>query len=154
MQTNDAAIEMLNDLIKINNDRIAGYEKAIGEAKDQEADLRPLFEEMINESRRYKQELIAKASELGDENIDDDTTTAGNIYRAWMSLKASFNDDPGTVLDSCEFGEDAWRRAYESALGAEDIDPDIRELVQSQYDTEEASHRLIKQKRDEYNAKA
>ena len=154
MQTNDAAIEMINDLIKINNDRIAGYEKAIEEATDHEAELKPLFEQMINESRKYKQELMQIATELGDDNIDDNTTTAGNIYRAWMSLKATFNDDPSTVLDSCEFGEDAWRRAYESALGAEDIDPTIRELVQSQYDTEEASHRLIKQKRDEYNARA
>lgn len=150
MQTNEAAIEMLNDLIKINNDRIAGYEKAIEEARGAEADLKNVFEGMIEESRAYKNELMDKAKELGDENIDDDTTTAGDIYRAWMDLKSTFTNDPSTVLDSCEFGEDAWRRAYENALNEEDVATDIKELVRLQYNSEQKSHDLIKQKREEY----
>lgn len=152
MQTNEAAIEMINDLIKINNDRIAGYQKAIEEATEQEADLKPVFEKMIEESKEYKQQLINKAIELGDENIEDNTSTAGDIYRAWMDLKATFSDNPETVLDSCEFGEDAWRRAYESALNDEELSEELEDLLQSQYDSEKNSHDLIRQKRNEYRA--
>ncbi len=152
MQTNEAAVEMINDLIKINNDRIAGYQKAIEEATDHEANLKPLFEKMIEESKIYKQELMYKATELGDEHIDDDTTTAGAIYRAWMDVKATFSDNPKTVLDSCEFGEDAWRRAYESALNDEEINNELKELIHAQYNSEKYSHDLIRQKRNEYGA--
>ena len=40
---NDNLIEVLNDLIRINNDRIAGYEKAADEARDIDVDLRTIF---------------------------------------------------------------------------------------------------------------
>jgi len=148
MQTNEMTIEMLNDLIKINNDRIVGYEKAIEEAKGKEQDLKTIFEKMIGESTAYKNELVEKAEALGDENVADETTVTGDIYRAWMEIKSTFKDDPDTILDSCEFGEDAWRRAYENALAQEDIDPEVKNLIQRQYEAEKPSHDLIKQKRN------
>ena len=39
MERNERNIEVLNDLIRINNDRIEGYEKAIDKAN--ETDRRP-----------------------------------------------------------------------------------------------------------------
>ena len=53
MTTSQETVEILNDLIEINNDRIVGYEKAIKELKqDEDTDLRGLFLSMIDESRR------------------------------------------------------------------------------------------------------
>ena len=43
METNSEIIETLNDLILINNDRVAGYEKAYDETKEVASDLRALF---------------------------------------------------------------------------------------------------------------
>ena len=34
MTTNENLVEVLNDLVQINNDRIEGYEKAAEETKD------------------------------------------------------------------------------------------------------------------------
>ena len=42
MSNNKETIEVLNDLIQINNDRIAGYEKAIKETKSEDEDLKVL----------------------------------------------------------------------------------------------------------------
>jgi len=40
---NKIAIEVLNDLIKINNDRIAGYEKAAENVEKSDVMLKTLF---------------------------------------------------------------------------------------------------------------
>ena len=46
MATNDNLVSVLNDLIRINNDRIEGYERASKEAKDIDVDLRAIFNRM------------------------------------------------------------------------------------------------------------
>jgi hypothetical protein len=44
-------IEVLNDLVMIHNDRIAGYESAGKELKGDDQDLRSLFDHLIIEIR-------------------------------------------------------------------------------------------------------
>lgn len=153
MQTTEMALEVLNDLVKINNDRIAGYERAINESKDLDVDLKATFESMIRESIGYKHELIEKAEELGGE-IEEGTTTAGKIYRAWMDVKATFTgSDRKAILESCEFGEDAAQRAYDAALSSDaEMSADIRELIQAQQQSLKNSHDLIKKYRDAHEA--
>lgn len=154
MQNNEAKLEILNDLILINNDRIAGYERAINESKDLDVDLKATFEGMIRESQQYKQELMQKCTEAGVSNAEEGTTNSGKIYRAWMDVKATFTgSDRKAILSSCEFGEDAWRRAYESALNSEgELDADTRSLITEQYNSEKKSHDLIKKFRDAHEA--
>src|SRR4051812_5013300 len=126
MEINEAVNDILNDLVKINNDRIAGYERAISESKDMDIDLKAIFESMIRESATYKQELTAVIQANGGE-VEDDTTTSGKIYRAWMDIKSTMTDsDRLSILGSCEFGEDAAQRAYEAALASNDLtDPAV-----------------------------
>jgi uncharacterized protein (TIGR02284 family) len=154
MQNNEATVEIINDLIMINNDRIAGYERAINEAKDLDVDLKAMFEGMIRESQQYKQELVDKCKMAGGQDIEEGTTNSGKIYRAWMDVKATFTgSDRKAILSSCEFGEDAWRRAYEAALSAEgELDAETRELITEQYNSEKKSHDLIKKYRDAHDS--
>lgn len=149
MQNKEASVEVLNDLVKINNDRIAGYERAINETKDLDVDLKATFESMIRESEQYKQELINKVRECGGA-AESGTTTSGKIYRAWMDVKATFTgSDRKTILASCEFGEDAAQRAYEAALNsAPDLSPEVREVIHEQQRALRNSHDLIKKYRD------
>jgi uncharacterized protein (TIGR02284 family) len=149
MEKHEAINDILNDLVKINNDRILGYERAINESKDLDIDLKALFEGMISESKAYKQELSEKILEHGGE-VEDVTTSAGDIYRAWMAIKAAMTDsDRHSILASCEFGEDAAQRAYEAALNADVmIDPASRALIESEKAALKKSHDLIKRQRD------
>ncbi len=48
-------ISALNDLVKINNDRISGYQKAAESTSDD--DLKRLFLDYIDDSKKYKSEL-------------------------------------------------------------------------------------------------
>ena|SRR5690606_15476843 len=141
-------IDVLNDLIRINHDRIAGYERAINEAKDIDVDLKGVFSRMGEESTLYVSELTEEVVKLGGEPATG-TTNSGKIYRAWMDVKATFTGkDRESILASCEFGEDAAQKAYKTALESDDLTPDTRMLVTNQKTSLKASHDLIKRYRD------
>jgi uncharacterized protein (TIGR02284 family) len=145
-------IDTLNDLIKINNDRVEGYEKAIQLTSDEDADLKALFNSMINESRDYRSELENYVNSLGETDTPTGTRTDGKIYRAWMSVRSTFSGkDRRSVLASCEGGEDAAQRAYESAL-KEDLTDDATRLVTEQKSKLRQSHDKIKALRDMQHA--
>jgi uncharacterized protein (TIGR02284 family) len=153
MQTNEKIVEVLNDLIEINNDRVTGYEKAIEETKDLDVDLKAIFQSMANDSRKYAAELTQEVNKTGGEATTD-TTTSGKIYRAWMDVKATFaGHDRQSVLESCEYGEDAAQKAYNSALASDaEITTEVRQLITSQQATLRIAHNLIKKYRDLHHA--
>ena len=149
METNEKMVEVLNDLIEINNDRIRGYEKAITETKDLDVDLQNTFSNMAKDSRKFAAALSQEVVALGGEPATD-STTRGKIYRAWMDVKAVFTGhDRQAVLENCEFGEDAAQRAYSSALSSDtEMDARIRQLITDQQETLRIAHNLIKRYRD------
>ena len=150
MQNTKETIEVLNDLIQINNDRITGYEKAIKETKAEDEDLKILFATMIAESHRNKIALATEVQTMGAE-VENGTTTSGKIYRAWMDVKAIFTGhDRHTILANCEAGEDAAKKAYRTALEHEALPAYIRELLVQQEGALLASHDEIKSLRDQY----
>src|SRR5690349_12046305 len=148
MEQNEKAVDVLNDLININNDRTAGYTRAGADSRDIDVDLQAIFKKMADQSRQYAAELTAEVVKLGGEPATG-TTAAGKIYRAWMDVKATFTGkDRHSLLASCEFGEDAAQRAYESALRDQSLTSDISQLIESQKTALRTSHDLIKKYRD------
>lgn len=145
----EKVIGILNDLIRINHDRVAGYEKAIEELKDEDADLKTLFSRYISESRKYGQELTMEVTRLGGDAAEG-TTNSGKIYRVWMDLKAAITGkDRQTILNNCEFGEDAAQKAYDIALNSdEDLETTLRDLVVKQKAGLRVGHDEVKRLRD------
>jgi uncharacterized protein (TIGR02284 family) len=144
METTTVNTSVLNDLVEINNDRVNGYEKAIKELDNSDADLRSLFSELIAQSQQCKSELSAEVSAAG-EDVEKGTTASGKIYRAWMDVKAAFSGDTRkAVLESCEFGEDAAQKAYEMALKEDDLSAHVRQLITDQKSRLRVSHDKIK----------
>ena len=138
--------EVLNDLIRINNDRVTGYSKAAAQAK--ENDLQSLFSQLAQQSRQFATELRSLITD-SDKEVTDETTAAGKIYRAWMDEKATFGGDSRKgVLASCEFGEDAAQKAYKEALEEDDLSPEVRAIIESQKATLRDAHDRIKMMRD------
>lgn len=151
--TATATIDILNDLVLINNDRIAGYEKAIDELKSgdnasENLDLTLLFERMIDESRENRNALGHEVQVLGGK-MAEGTMTSGKIFRAWMDVKALFTGkDRHAILASCETGEDAAQKAYTAALEEEDLPSFLRQIVGKQKEALKKSHDEIKVLRD------
>ncbi|MFT3980836.1 MAG: PA2169 family four-helix-bundle protein [Ferruginibacter sp.] len=142
-------VEVLNDLVLINNDRIRGYEKASEESKDIDITLKTVFDKMADESRKYVSDLTSHIHELGGET-EAGTTAMGKIYRAWMDVKAAVTgNDRTAILASCEYGEDQAQKAYRDALSSDaEMDVETRQLITSQQAALKASHDNIKKMRD------
>ena len=147
--TSKETVDILNDLVKINNDRIEGYEKALKDLKDEDADLKPLFLSFIDQSRKIKMTLGTELEVLGGD-IDQGTTGSGSLYRAWMDLKATFTGHTRhAVLAACEYGEDAAQKAYETALNTEHIPAHLVDILMDEKENLKASHNQVKALRDQ-----
>ena len=154
MQTaTTSTTDILNDLVLINNDRIAGYEKALEELKSksetENLDLHVLFQRLIDESRDFRNDLGREVQVLGGD-MAEGTMASGKVYRAWMDVKALFTGkDRHAILSSCEGGEDAAQKAYENALEQEGLPEFLRELINEQKEILQEAHDDIKMLRDQ-----
>lgn len=145
MEHQHRTADVLEDLVKINNDRIEGYQKAIKQTDD--SDLKSLFERMLADSKEYVVQLNKYLRGIGEDR-ERDSTFAGKIYRTWMDVKVSFGgNDRHSILASCEYGEDAAQRAYREAL-AQELPGDLREIISQQQRALKASHDEIRHLRD------
>jgi uncharacterized protein (TIGR02284 family) len=124
-------IEVLNDLILINNDRIKDYERAIKEIEtdNENRDLLPVFLKCIDDSRRFIMALGVEVEVLG-KDMKKGTTMSGKLHRAWLEVKEPFTGhDRRMILGDCEFSEDATKRAYHDAIKQEHLQAHIREML-------------------------
>lgn len=151
MKEKKKIIEVLNDLIRINLDRIAVYEKAVESIEEGEATLRALFNQLSDESQRINEELSQAVLAVGGGPAEDGTLS-GKIYHMWIEIKDSFSgDDVKSTMESCEFGEHAAQKAYAEAVKESKGFPEnIRTLIQDQKDLLKISLDLIRHKCDEY----
>ena len=153
MQNVKKITDMINDLIRINNDRITGYEKGIEELKAGDADLQALFARYITESRQYVTDLTHEVTRLGGDAAEG-TTNSGKVYRVWMDLKAAIaGHDRKTILANCEFGEDAAQKAYDMALNSDvELEAPLRDMLVKQKVQLKMAHDEVKHLRDLQNA--
>ncbi|PWT75916.1 MAG: aldehyde dehydrogenase [Bacteroidetes bacterium] len=150
MQKSKEIIEILNDLVEIHHDRIAGYERAVKELKNEDMDLKSRFDAMILESQHMISELANEIQVLRG-TVEPGTTTQGKIYRAWAGLKAVFSGDSRhTILSNCEQAEDATQKAYSQALDSDLLPAFLRQMLINQQQTLKDSHDEIHDLRDQY----
>jgi uncharacterized protein (TIGR02284 family) len=149
METIEKSIEVLNDLIEINNDRSAGFERAIKDLGDGDLDLKTLFEEYSAQSRKFSQELTAVVAQSGGD-VETGNSASGTLHRAWIDVKALFSgSDRKAILAECERGEDAIKKAYRDALSSEyTLAPEASQLVSTQAQAIGQAHDRIKALRD------
>jgi uncharacterized protein (TIGR02284 family) len=132
-KTERATIVLLNDLIKINNDRIGCYQQAIDQATNLDIDLKNLFKEIIAEGVAFKQELINTIKQL-EGNPKDAITISGLIHRAWVDLKVTFTGNTrNAIINFCEYNEQVAQHTYKAALDMlSDKNQEVYSIVEKQ----------------------
>jgi uncharacterized protein (TIGR02284 family) len=128
----EKTIESLNTLITINNDRIDGYELAVGESEQQ--DLKALFTENAATSKKCNIDLKKEVLSLGG-IPSERTKTSGKFFRVWMEMKTALTDnDRNAILNSCDYGEENVRENYTEVLqnDAELLNPSQTSLIKTQ----------------------
>lgn len=147
MATTTNSTALINDLIEINNDRVAGFEKAIADITDENIDLKGLFQDYASQSRRYGQELAALVGNADE--VETGNSVSGTLHRAWIDVKSIFGgSDRESILSEAERGEDAIKKAYHEALNGGDIPANAIETIGSQALEINDAHDQIKALRD------
>ncbi len=145
---NEKTIDVLNTLVKINNDRTEGYETALKETD--ESELKALFAEFARTSQKNNDELSDAIFKLGGTPTAH-TTITGAFFRTWMDLKAALTSkDRKYILNSCEFGEDKALEVYASALNGDSkfLSSELEQVVIAQNHLIKADHDRVKTLRD------
>ncbi|WP_080054154.1 ferritin-like domain-containing protein [Spirosoma aerolatum] len=133
MITNDEIVDDLNELVKINNDRIQGYEKAIKDNED--AGLDDIFRHYVVQSQNFRSQLADHIVRIDGLAVSDATSTdvTSKIHRAWIDIKSALTGkDRDSILSSVEFGENAAVEAYQDAIEKDHIPAYIKEDLQKQ----------------------
>ncbi|MBB5638127.1 uncharacterized protein (TIGR02284 family) [Pedobacter cryoconitis] len=148
MSVSEKSISILNDLTEINNDRVAGFEKAIADINDENIDLKAIFQQYSAQSRKFSQELTAIVAGYG-EDVETGTSVSGTLHRAWIDVKSLFGgSDRVSILSEAERGEDAIKAAYKLALEDGNLSTDALETVSKQAQEIKSAHDAIKALRD------
>ena len=147
MATTANSTGVINDLIEINNDRVAGFEKAIADINDENIDLKAIFQGYAEQSRKNGQELAAIVGSV--EEVETGNSVSGTLHRAWIDVKSLFGgSDRASILSEAERGEDAIKKAYKDALSGGELASDALTIVSSQAQGINAAHDEIKALRD------
>jgi uncharacterized protein (TIGR02284 family) len=147
MATTENSIGVLNDLIEINNDRVAGFEKAIADINDENIDLKSLFQGYAEQSRKYGQELAALVGSVDE--VETGNSVSGTLHRAWIDVKALFGgSDRASILSEAERGEDAIKKAYQDALTSGELPAGAVDTITTQAAGIKDAHDQIKALRD------
>jgi len=127
-------LEVLNDLIRINKDREAGYSKVSRELTPAEHNLRSAFERKVHESRNNISQLEHIADEI-QHQLDDfepaeenhyRESLAGRNYNIWSEVKDFFTGkDNNSLLKACAAGEAKAETCYEKALDAAEYPDEV-----------------------------
>ena len=148
METTEKTVDVLHDLIEINNDRVAGFEKAVADINDENVDLKAVFLGYATQSRKFSQELTALVAARGGE-AETGNSVAGTLHRAWIDVKSLFGgSDRSSILSEAERGEDAIKKAYQTALTDGGLSGETLQTVTNQSQDINAAHDSIKALRD------
>ena len=151
MATSSSETGIIKDLIEINNDRVAGFEKVIADIKDENTDLKDLFAEYAQQSRQNVQQLAATAG--SSPHLETENSVSGALHRVWIDVKSIFGgSDRASILSEAERGEDAIKKAYQDALNSGELTADALDTVSSQAPKINAAHDRIKALRDSAKA--
>jgi uncharacterized protein (TIGR02284 family) len=147
---NNEIISTLNELIETSKDGEKGFTLAAKDTKEPE--LTALFEEGAQSCRAAAAELQSEVRRLG-EDPDKGGSVKGATHRGWVSLKSAVTGRSSeAILEEVERGEDYAKARYAQALKM-DLPPDVRSLVERQYQGVLSNHDRVRDLRNQYRAR-
>ena len=141
----DEVIATLNGLITTSRDGDEGFRTCAEAVKNPQ--LKTFFEQKAERCALGAAQLQGKVREFGGDP-GQSGSTAGVLHRFWINIRSTLAGmDEHAILDECERGEDAAKRAYEDAL-KKDLPADVRLLIEKQYREVKANHDSIRAMRN------
>ena len=144
MNKGELTAEALSRILQIHTDRINAYKKALSKSKRLELDLKVIFERMIEESMRFKNELNSKLNASNGVTLKDFFSKAKS-QNNWIGTKAILTADRRNILTGCALDEEMVGDAYINALALDNqMDSSIGQLLIAQLESSEVLRQNIK----------
>ena len=143
--SNDDIIDTLNDLIETSKDGEYGFRTSAEYLQD--PTLKQTFMARAEECRQAAAELQQIVLRFGGK-AEDSGSAAGALHRGWVAVKgtlAGYTDK--AILEETERGEDTALASYRKALD-ESLPPDVRVVVERQYEGVKRNHLQVRTLRD------
>ena len=142
-------VATLNELIETSMDGAKGFALAAEDSKD--PSLTSVFMEGEQSCRTAAAALQDEVRILGG-NPENDGSMKAAVHRGWISLKSAASArDSKAILEDCERGEDYAKAKYGEAL-KQDLPPNVRQLVERQYQGVVANHDRIRDLRNQHRS--
>jgi uncharacterized protein (TIGR02284 family) len=146
---NDDVISTLNDLIETSKDGEEGFRTVAEDISDTQ--LKTLFANRSQSCALAAAELQEFVRALGGDP-ETRSSVSGTLHRRWVDIKAAVTGkDDEAMLNECERGEDVAMRSYRNAL-EKDLPPNIRSVVERQFNGVTSNHDQVKLLRDQVRA--
>ena len=140
---------LLNELVETLKDGQKGYADAMTDVED--ANLKATFKHYAAQRAEYITEIEDQMFKL-NLKPEEESSVTGTVHRAWIDLKAALTSkDSKAVLNECERGEDYAKKAYQTALKAQDLPANVKSVIEKQYQGVTEAHDKIKSLRDSSN---
>jgi uncharacterized protein (TIGR02284 family) len=146
---NDEVVSTLNDLIEICKDGEEGFRTCAEDISDSQ--IKNLFMDRAQSCAQSASELQELVRSFGGDP-ETSSSISGTLHRRWVDIKAAVaGKDDEAVLNECERGEDVAVSSYRKAL-QKDLPPNVRSIVESQYNGVLRNHDQVKALRDQIRA--
>lgn len=147
MELKEQLFESLNDLIKINTERISDYKKITDELEVSNLDIYSVCDNIIYQSQVNNIELENLSNKIACTLAY--TYTSGKTHRIWLKLKGVFiAKDRISILNFMDFNEEAAEKAYEYVINEVSISSEIKNILTRQQLSLKTLHEIIKQIND------
>jgi uncharacterized protein (TIGR02284 family) len=145
---NDNVVSVLNSLIKTSRDGEQGFRKAAEDTND--TSLKTLFSTRAQGCASAVTELEQLVAGLGG-SPETSGSVAGALHRGWLDVKSAVTGrDDLAILQECERGEDVAKSTYSKAVADTTLPPEIRAVVEKQYQGVLSNHDKIRDLRNQY----
>lgn len=125
----ETGVSALNELIETCKDSEEGFRTAAGALEDPQT--KSLFQQYSRQRAEMVRELQAEVARLGGEPARSGSVSA-SLHRGWMNIKSIISGkDDHPIIAEAERGEDAAKKAYETALH-QTLEPRTRALIEQQ----------------------
>ncbi|MDQ3290257.1 MAG: PA2169 family four-helix-bundle protein [Bacteroidota bacterium] len=150
---NDKLTRAINDLVETCKDGMKGYETAAENVNDPQ--LKAELSNLAQQRAQFVSELESQARQYGISSNNETTIesvameAAGAVHRGWINLKSAIaGNSNDAILSECENGDAAALKTYETALSAQGLPMELRNIVEKQHsEILEAKNRLTTMKR-------